>query len=159
VAFESFPNLIYAKVLETSETALGGGFAHETDCFQLAHTVVTLYRHGTLGGSEQLRLKLCHDATLAKTYATSSWLTLSDVDGLSGGGAWIGRLRFDWPTLPHWAEGSRLYLACESASYTRNGTTSYLALMLDWPLPQAVQEDEPSYSWKAEFWGYGRLLP
>lgn len=131
MAFESFPNLLYCKVMETAEVVLAGGCTLADDQ-ELAHVVMALYKLGAAAGSERLRLKIYHDAALTNLYATGDWATVATaVDGATN---WLGRVRFDFATRVNLDAGQEYFVAVEADGYTRIGETFYLAFPLDWPL-------------------------
>ena len=133
MAYQDFSNSQLAKVFETSELVSSGGFAL-SEAQQLRGVYLHIYRHGTRGGSERLRLKLYHDRGLTKLYATGSWAVLSTLSGFDAGGAWIGRVLFTFSD-PHLAPSDIYYIAVESDSYTRVGSSFYLAALIDETLP------------------------
>ena len=149
MAFQSFPDTLYLKTMATGETVAAGGFS-VPDAQELRHVVLTVYKHGTAGGTERLRLKVFHDEAQTKTYATSDWATVSEA--IEGATYWIGRVRFDFG-YQNLSAGETYYLGVESDGYTRSGDTFYIAFPLDWPL--AINEQQSASAGLA-FEIYGR---
>jgi hypothetical protein len=156
MAYASFPNLSYWKVLATGEMPHGGGFTLRFP-MRLMNVVLTIYKHGAHAGTERMRVKIFHDASRTKLYATSDWVTVDSFAELHD--YWQGRVRFDFTGKPALATTQRYYVAVETDGYARDGGTRYLSLMLDWPMQSSIQEDAPYYSWKVEFYGERRITP
>ncbi len=142
MAFASFPATQFVKVMETSEVVLVGGLTFPRDQ-ELAHAYLNVYKAGTAGGSERLRLKVFHDADRTKLYATGEWATMRGAWGAAV--RWIGRVRFDFDPAVNIEADATYYFAVESDGYTRNGQTFFISFPLDWPLSINTNVDSPSY--------------
>jgi hypothetical protein len=129
VGFSQFPDTMYVKTIDTGVIEkLAGVRVNET--MQLVYIVLTFFRRGTAAGSERMRLHLYGNPSfLANPVATSEWRNLADF---TAGANVLGRLRFDF-NREHLNPDLTYYVAMETDNYTRNGTTFYLAVKLDWP--------------------------
>lgn len=150
MGFLDFSETLFLKVSETDEIFLATGFS-AGDRQQLKHIVLTLFNVGTATADDRFRLKLFHDQAMTKLYATSSWLNLSDIEGLSD--SWIGRVRFDF-SEPWLGAADTYYLAVEADGYVRDGDTRYVGWALDWPVPVYATNPPPNCGLAFEVYGY-----
>lgn len=130
MSIQQFPSTLYFRVSETAETFVGAGFtpgAHQ----QLNHAIVMLYSNGAPVKTERFRMKLFHDAAMSKPYATGDWLSLRSIPNISA--SWLGRVRFDFSSMPWLNAAFTYYLAIEADGYTRNGDSRYCGWKLNWP--------------------------
>lgn len=129
--FLSFPANQLIKTMATSETVHAGGFTLSRDQ-ELRYGVVTLFKSGTAGGSERLRLKIFHDADLTKLYATGAWSTVATAVGAAS--HWIGKLRLGFDTPVNVETPEVYHFGIEPENYTRSGDAFYLGFSLDQPI-------------------------
>lgn len=123
------------KTLDSSEIAHMGGFTLPKDG-ELNHIRLTIYKQGTAGGTEQLRIGVYSRSDLAAQLFTSDWAELSDwtsAIGSANGDNQIGLMRFDFDRQ-HLDSDTEYHLAIETNNYTRNANTFYLSFAADWPL-------------------------
>jgi hypothetical protein len=146
------PSLAFVKVLGTSESVQAGSIDLPQH-IELAYLRVLLYKHGMLGGTEQVRAKLYTDSSYTQLYATSAWSSVSDITGLST--YWWGWLRLDFGRQ-NVSKVGVYYVALETQSYTESDT-SYLSVSLDWPVPQNIAGDAPSRALMMQVYGYRSL--
>lgn len=145
------PSVAYVRVLGTSELVQAGSIDLSQHT-ELEYLRILLYKHGTLGGTEQIRAKLYHDAACTELYATSDWSNVADIDGLST--YWWGwfRLGFNRVQLN---KNAVYYVALETQNYTES--SSYLAVSFDWPVPQNTGSDVPHRALMMQVYGYRSL--
>lgn len=125
-----FPRTQNWKVINDGETEPVGSFS-STSNGELTNVTLPLLKIGTLAGTEQVRLKLFHDAALTQLYATSQWRPLSG--NVAASAPWRGTIRFDFSG--EFISSSQSYhVAVETQGYTRNGETLYLAAGLNSPV-------------------------
>lgn len=138
MAFASFSDRLYVKVLETSELAPAGGFRLQNDQ-EISHIILTMYMRG-VATTQQLRIKIFADAQLTKPVATGEWLTVRQAT--SGDASWLGLIRFDMtPSVNVDASAvAERYVGVESQNYARTGDTFYVGFALDWPLAINARE-------------------
>lgn len=130
MAFESFPDNLLVKTIETDELVECGTLEFP-DAMKLQHIIFTIYKHGAAGGTERLRAKIYADSGLTDLLSTSDWVNLSSF---ADGSYWIGRVRFDFSSLLNIKPGISYYAAFETDNYTRDADDYYLGLVLDYPL-------------------------
>jgi len=141
----------YCKVVDTDELCVAGGFQtarHE----ELRHIVMRLYKKGARGGSERMRLKIFLDDSCLHLYAWSSWVRLSDIEGIDADAAWKGDVRFDFES-PNINKHRTYWVAIEIENYTRNRDTFFLAFLYDWPDPLYQQLGTPLYGLRMALYG------
>lgn len=116
------------KTLDSSEIAHLGGYTVAEDR-ELKWIRLAVYKHGTAGGTEQMRLGLYSRSDLAGLLFRSDWIDVADFDG---GTYWIGLVRFDF-NRQHLDKDIEYHLGIETQNYTRNADTFYLSVVSDWP--------------------------
>lgn len=122
-----WPDKIEVLVLESSGIQPVCGFTLPEPT-ELMHVVLWFRKVGTAGGSERFRLKVFGNPDLTAPLATSNWFKLSDMEAMAT--QWLGWARFDF-ARENLRDSRRLYLGIEPDSYTRNGTTFYVSVLLD----------------------------
>jgi hypothetical protein len=152
-AYPLLPATAYVKTWDTAEAVTCGSFDTQ-DHTDLGHIRLLLYKHGTHGGTERIRLKVYKDSGLTLLLATSEWSALSDITNLST--YWWGWLRFDFARQIV-NKLSTYYLQLETENYTRNADTYYLSHSLDWPVPQNTQLTAGRPSAAIQIFGYRDL--
>lgn len=145
-----FPLTTYWKTLNTSEVITAGGITVPADT-HLQSVYLWMYKHGQHGGGERLRVRVYHDSSLQKLYATSDWSAIADIPSLPT--YWRGRLLFTFSSRVWLNDDSTYFLAVEADGYTRNVNTFYLAFLYDWPQSINVNMQEPRYGLALENYG------
>jgi hypothetical protein len=127
MAYLPFPEVLDIKTLDTSEAYMFCSFV-TADYFQeIGVGYVHIYKHGTLGGSEQIRVKIYKDTGLTQLVDTSAWASLSQR---SAQGTYdINSIRIDFNSKML-AGGTTYYAVIETQNYTRNSDTFYIGLVL-----------------------------
>lgn len=134
MAFLQFSNILVANVFETNETIEVAQFNPDNDG-ELKYIRCQLHVHGNLpGGTEKIRCKIGLKDDESNPYATSDWVDMADFDDSSGANDWLGWVRFDF-ARQNINNQQTYYIWLETANYTRNGTTFYVACMFDYPYP------------------------
>jgi len=128
MAFLPFGHQQYFRVLESNETAKCGYFNLLED-IEIQQAICTLYIHGTLGGSEQLRMHIYGSVSATIPMYTSDWFTVSGVGTYSPN--WLGNIFFDFASKPL-DKDIDYFFSVQAQNYTRNLDTYYLALGMDW---------------------------
>lgn len=150
MSFENFPSELYFRVID-GETEIGTMSPNEL--LEISNIRLMIYIHGTLAGSEQLRINIYSVNDVLKIQG--DYLDISDIANLATD--WIGSLRFDFNREVLTA-GETYTLKIESNNYTRNGDTLYIAAGYDWPLnTYTTVEGAPNYGIHQELFGYKRL--
>lgn len=129
MALTQYPSHLYVKTFDTSETVKLGSF-QVAAATELKYLVLWIYKHGTAGGSEQMRVKLYSSENQQAALYTSDWSALASISGIST--YWLGWLRFTFDRA-NLSANLRYYFAVETTGYTRNEDTYYLSAVLDWP--------------------------
>ncbi len=132
MATKSYSLVQYFKVMATDEVVPCGRISDQSQQ-QLEQVIVMLLKHGTNAGTERIRCKLFHDASLTKLYATGDWFDIADISNLSL--YWRGRVGLTFMAKPWLQAGANYYVAVEVGNYARSGDAYYLALSYDWPEP------------------------
>ena len=121
-------------VFQTSEEARLGGYKTPVHV-PIHYGRLKIYRNGTRGGSERLRLKFYTDIDCSKSYASSEWVDLDDVHEEIGdfdtGSYWRGWIRLSFSTPVFFNKNFFYYAAIETSNYTRNADMFYLACEMD----------------------------
>ena len=136
MGFLDFADTQYIKTIDTSETPNMGSFS-VTDNGELKYMRVKLFVNGTLGGTEQIRLKIYSDAALTSVLYTSDWSEISNItdeNGVIATGDWFGWIRMDF-NRESINKNLTYYVEAEFNNYTRNLDTYYLGLAHDFPFP------------------------
>jgi len=128
VSIETYPQYNYWKSADTSETVLAGGFTMG-NAQQIYQLVTHIYKHGTAGGSEQIRAKIFLDVGMTNLHATSDWVTLSTISTMSQ--YWRGEIPFTFTAKPYVSGTQIYYVGFETTGYTRNADTFYIAYLVD----------------------------
>jgi len=137
MAFKNFSNVLKIRVLETGEL-VPCGTAQPAKAIELQYLQLVLFVHGSLAGTEKVRVKLFNDTALTKLFATSNWASVAAIPGV--GVDWIGWLRFDFAR--QFLSPFDVYsVAVETTGYTRNVDTSYLGVALDYLIGQSGADD------------------
>lgn len=144
--YTQFYNDVVVHLLDESGEMLLGNFETSSGT-ELAHVRLTLFKKGTMGGSERARLYL-RDTDNSYLVARSEWADISQID--SEGQHWLGWARFDF-NREDMPEGT-YSLSIEVENYIANDPTYYLAAVLD--LAPTIYESEGSPPADASFWGY-----
>ncbi len=148
--FQSFPNTLKVKVIETSEVVQLGG-VQAAQHLDLKYLQLVIYVHGTMAGTEKLRARVFPDQAMAcAALATSSYSQIASITNL--GTHWIGRLRFDFNGEPL-NKNTRYWIGLDASGYTRNADTLYIGAVLDYNFAQVSQ---PTAAWMA-LYGYRYL--
>ena len=121
MAFTQFPKNQVIKTIDTGEKPLIGSHVFPYDQ-ELKNIRVVLLVWGTLAGSEQVRINLHSSDDLVTPYASTSWVSLSDLTYNFG---WV---RFDFATAININSDITYYAYAETNNYTRNGSTLYLGI-------------------------------
>jgi len=95
---------------------------------QIAQMVLTLYKLGTAGGNETLRVNMYADLALTKLISRGEAYALSEITGNST--SWLGRVGFTINNRPWVKSGSTYYFGIEIENYTRNLDAFYLAFLM-----------------------------
>lgn len=148
------PSTAYIKTWDSDEVVKCGAIDVQ-DNTNLLYLRVLLYKHGTHGGTEQVRAKVYSDADYSKLMYTSEWADLADIDGLTSS-PWWGWFRFTFARQALNKE-STYYVALETQNYTRNADTYYLSHSLDWPVAQNTQADPSAPGAMMQIYGYRDL--
>lgn len=122
-----WPDKISVLVLESSGVQPVCAFTLP-EATQLKYIPLWFRRVGTAGGSERFRLKVFGNVDMTAPLATSAWFNLASMEAMTTN--WLGWARFDFDRQNLYA-GRRYYLGIEPDSYTRNGTTFYVGVLLD----------------------------
>jgi hypothetical protein len=131
MAFSPFPGKGYYRILESNEEAKGGYFTL-TDSMDLKHIVPQIFIHGTMSGSEQVRMKIygANGASATSTpIAVSAYAPLADIGNYTSN--WLGDIFLDFSGEPL-KSGVSYYMSLQIANYTRNADTFYIGVNLDW---------------------------
>jgi hypothetical protein len=146
------PSVAYVRTLGTAELVQCGSIqvAEEEE---LAHIRFLLYKHGALGGTEEIRAKLFTDDGYSKLYATSDWALVSDIENLST--YWWGWIRLDFGR-ENLSKRFPYYVALETENYTETDD-AYLSVSLDWPIPQNTGINTPHRALAMQVYGYRSL--
>lgn len=128
MAFEPFPRDQYVRVADT-DTPFNGGGITVPEIIDLQYLRIRIYIKGTLGGSEQIRIKLYDDpAHSGGPIATSAWADIAEIDTV---GNWIGDIYIEFdPPIPLNPD-LEYFTRVELQNYTRNGDTFYIGCCLD----------------------------
>ena len=119
----------YMLILDGNTTRYIGYF-NTDDNLELAHIMLDVYFKGTLGGSEQGRLKIYSDAELTTVVYTGEWFDFSDIGVDSN---YLARIRADF-NRENINKNINYYVGFETANYTKNGDTFYIGLCRDYPI-------------------------
>ncbi len=145
------PATAWVKTIDTGETVQCGSITLPTST-ELTYLRVLLFIYGTIGGTEQMRVKIYSDSAYSKVLYTGSWVSLSDISNLSQ--YWWG-----WIALPvnrgHLKASATYYVGVESQNYTRSGDTYYLSLSLDGPVKEI--SSNPYFAVKMQVYGYREI--
>lgn len=128
MSYLQFPAANVLKVVAATGEDLGSfTVAANTD---ITYIVLNMYIHGTIVGDERMRLNLYASSYKNDPVTTSDWLYWSDIDGI-GTGNYLGWLRFDF-NGHHISSEYPYYMSIETANYTRNADTYYLAALCEY---------------------------
>lgn len=135
MSFTDFSDVMYFKVFDTGEEIPVGDVILSNPT-EVKHIRTYFYKQGTLGGNEQLQLKVYSDSDRSKTLYTSEVLTVSDIDdpAIAASTNWLGKIRFDFSPEVSFNENITYYISIESTSYTRDADNFYLGCGLDTPV-------------------------
>jgi hypothetical protein len=147
------PATAWIKTWDTGESVKCGATVVQ-DHTNILYLRILLYKHGTAGGSEQVRAKIYSDANYTKLMYTSAWASVADVPNM--GTNWWGwfRLTFAREALN---KNATYYVALETQNYTRNADTFYLSNSLDWPVAQNTQSAPGMPGAAMQIYGYRDL--
>jgi hypothetical protein len=140
MSVSQWPDKMQVLVFESTSTQALAAFV-VPEFTQLKYIPLWLRKVGTAGGSERLRLKVCGHPDLSASLATSDWVTVSTLEAMAT--QWLGWARFDFARQNLYV-GRRYYLAIETDSYTRNGTTFYIGAPLELRSPPYANFGEPA---------------
>jgi len=130
MAENNFPQNLYVRPINVQNVPEQMGVAVAAESFELASCRVKIYKHGTLSGSETLKMVLFADQDMTMPFASSNTINVSDF---SSGSYWRGMVNFTFGGQVVVAGGS-YYPALVAGNYTRNGNTFYISYAYDWPI-------------------------
>jgi len=134
MSFLNFANELYVKTFDSTEAPRMGSFSLATSGeLQYIRTVLFINGVSSLGGSEQVRIKLYGDSDHANLLYTSAWSSISDITDI-GSTNWIGYFRLDF-SKENLNANITYYVSIETQNYTRNADTFYLGVPYDFPFP------------------------
>jgi len=130
MAFLNFPDTLYFKTIDTSETVKMGAFTFASDT-RLQYARVMFYLHGSSITTEKFRINVMPGYGQSTPIYQSDWSDLSDISNIATN--WIGWVRFDFST--EFVDSDHTYyLELEPANYTRSGDTFYIGVALEYSL-------------------------
>lgn len=133
MTYSKYPSPMTLLHVPSSSGVLGlGGFTLE-DGIALERVIIYLAKFGAAGGSETLTAKVFGNSDLTAPIASSSAVALSGLSNMATN--WAGWAAFTFSTTPALAAGVTYYLGLASASYTKNGTTFFIAVQMDQHAP------------------------
>lgn len=152
MATYQFPKDLYIQTLETGAEGYIGSYTPSTG-MEIQYGLLHIFKKGTPGGTEQLRLRVYSDPTFQSNLFNSDWLSVSDItDGFGTSSDWIGSIRFDF-ARQNMAANRTYYVRIESSNYTRNGEIYYIGFTYDWPETVNTQTGSTAGA-KLELYGY-----
>lgn len=129
MAFQPFPEEQYVRTIDSNSEIDGGYFTVDT-AIELQHIMMRVFIRGVLAGTEEIRLNIYANNTLANPIWSSSWFDLSEKIG-SYTTNWIGNIVLDFGGAPL-NPNVTYYIGVETQNYTRNGDSFYISAVLDW---------------------------
>lgn len=150
---KNFSEVLQVKTMNTAETLHIGGLS-PTSSHEIGHARIWLFKHGTSGGNERIRVKITSDAAGQRVLDISSWSTLSDISGFDDGD-WLGWVKVDFNRITR-RPNVVYHFHLEIDNYTRNGETYYLSVVRDYPASIYVAGATNFYQaqWGIQIFGY-----
>lgn len=130
MAEKNFSDTLVVREIEAANQDERMGSFTDTAGGELKNIRARIFKHGTLGGSETMQLRVYADENYRNPIAISNTVELADV---TTDEYWLGRVRFDFAN--EILDFNRdYYLAMRVANYTPTTGTNYLSYVFDWPL-------------------------
>lgn len=150
MAFTQFASEQQFAILDTgTNLALGDSVDLATN-LELKYARLTIYKNGTPGGTEQMRINIYSTGRMESPIYQSDW---AEIGAETLGTYYLGWIRFDFNRV--WLDtDNTYYFELETNNYTRNGDTFYYAVGLDQPVAFNTAATPGAFPAAIQLYGY-----